>query len=99
MYWLLTGELVFNGSTPMQLFVQHAQAIPQPPSARPELPIPNELDDIVLACLAKDPSDRPQSARELARQLATVPLTAEWTPELARKWWDTHQPVPSGLPR
>ncbi len=99
MYWLLTGELVFNGSTPMQLFVQHAQAIPQPPSTRTELPIPKELDAIVLACLAKDPADRPQSARELARQLAAVPLKAEWTAELARAWWDVHQPLASGLSR
>jgi serine/threonine protein kinase len=93
MYWLLTGELVFNGDTPMQLLLQHAQAIPQPPSARTELPIPKELDAIVLACLAKDPADRPQSARELARQLAAVPLQDEWTPERAQAWWDAHQPL------
>jgi eukaryotic-like serine/threonine-protein kinase len=99
MYWLLTGELVFKGDTPMQLFLQHAQAIPKPPSTRTELPIPNELDAIVLACLAKDPADRPQSARELARRLAEVPLKEEWTPELARTWWDAHQPVVASVSR
>jgi hypothetical protein len=91
--WLLTGQLVFSGDTPMQLLIQHAQAMPAPPSARTELPIPKELDDIVLACLAKDPSDRPQSARELARRLEAVPVDGEWTPELARDWWEAHQPV------
>jgi serine/threonine-protein kinase len=94
-YWLLTGQLVFTGDTPMQLLVQHAQSIPEPPSARTELPVPKELDAIVLACLAKDPSDRPQTARELARRLEGVPVSGEWTPELARTWWETHQPVPS----
>ena len=94
-YWLLTGQLVFTGDTPMQLLIQHAQAMPEPPSARTELPIPKELDAIVLACLAKDPSDRPQTARELARRLEAVPVKGEWTPELARAWWETHQPVPS----
>jgi eukaryotic-like serine/threonine-protein kinase len=98
MYWLLTGELVFTGDTPIQLFLQHAQAIPQPPSARTELPIPKELDAIVLACLAKDPADRPQSARDLARRLAAVRLKDEWTAELARAWWDAHQPVASAGP-
>ncbi len=94
-YWLLTGHLVFTGETPMQLLVQHARATPEPPSARTELPIPKELDAIVLACLAKNPSDRPQTARELARRLEAVPVTGDWTPELARAWWETHQPVPS----
>jgi len=92
-YWLLTGQLVFTGDTPMQLLIQHAQAMPEPPSARTELPIPKELDAIVLACLAKDPSERPQTARELARRLEAVPVRGEWTPELARAWWETHQPV------
>jgi serine/threonine-protein kinase len=74
----------------MQLLVQHAQATPEPPSSRTELPIPKELDAIVLACLAKDPADRPQSARELARRLQAVPGSSEWTPELARAWWEAH---------
>ena len=94
-YWLLTGELVFSADTPMQLLLKHAQSVPEPPSARTELAIPKELDAIVLACLAKNPADRPQSARELAHRLATVPMKDEWTPELARAWWDTHQPVTS----
>jgi len=79
----------------MQLLTQHAHAMPQPPSAQTELSIPKELDAIVLACLAKDPSDRPQSACELARRLETVPLRGEWTPALARAWWKTHQPARS----
>lgn len=94
-YWLLTGQLVFTGDTPMQLLTQHAHATPQPPSARTELPIPKELDAIVLACLAKNPSDRPQTARELAGRLEAVPVSDEWTPALARAWWDTHQPLRS----
>jgi len=90
-YWLLTGQLVFTGATPMQLLVQHVQAMPEPPSARTELPIPAELDAIVLACLAKNPLDRPQTADELARRLEAVPIRAKWTPELARAWWETHE--------
>jgi serine/threonine-protein kinase len=94
-YWLLTGQLVFSGDTPMQFVAQHAQATPLAPSARIELPIPKELDEIVLACLSKDPADRPQSARELARRLDTVPVAEEWTEALARAWWETHQPAAS----
>jgi serine/threonine-protein kinase len=77
----------------MQLIMQHAQAVPEPPSARTELPIPQELDAVVLACLAKDPAGRPQTARDLARRLDAVPMAGAWTPELARAWWDAHQPA------
>ena len=50
---------------------QHANATPVPPSQRSELEIPAELDRIILACLAKYPEDRPQTAAELSRRLAT----------------------------
>ena len=40
-----------------------------PPSQRTELPIPPEVDALVLACLEKDPPDRPQNAEELLRLL------------------------------
>ena len=92
-YWLLTGQLVFTGDTPMQLLVQHAQGIPQPPSERTSLPIPDELDAIVMACLAKNPSDRPQTARELARRLDAVPVLEPWTAERARDWWSRYLPI------
>jgi serine/threonine protein kinase len=62
-YWLLTGQLVFDTDTPMGLLVHHIHTQPVPPSARSELPIPAALDSLVLSCLAKDPADRPQSAR------------------------------------
>ena len=40
-----------------------------PPSQRTELPIPRELDELVLACLEKDPKRRPQNAEELLRMI------------------------------
>src|SRR2546425_1086728 len=92
-YWLLTGQFVFTAETPMALLLQHAQTPPTPPSARTDLPIPTALDDLVLACLAKDPADRPQSARELSLQLAEVEGASAWTQDRAREWWATHQPV------
>jgi serine/threonine-protein kinase len=92
-YWLLTGQLVFTADTPMGLLLKHAQTPPTPPSARTELPIPPALDDLVLACLAKDPAKRPQSARELSCRLAEVEGASAWTQDRARDWWVTHQPA------
>ena len=64
-YYLLTGQLVFEADTPMKMLMQHVQAEPVPPSQRTELKIPRELDELVLACLKKDPNKRPQNAEEL----------------------------------
>jgi serine/threonine-protein kinase len=86
-YWLLTGELVFTAENPVALVVQHIQSAPAPPSTRTDRPIPRALEDLVLACLAKDPADRPQTARELAARLGALGGMSEWTQERARDWW------------
>jgi serine/threonine protein kinase len=91
-YWLLTGELVFTADTPLALLIHHAHTPPTPPSARTELPIPAALDQLVLSCLAKDPADRPQTARELLRRLAAVDGANAWTEDRARDWWAQYQP-------
>jgi serine/threonine protein kinase len=96
-YWLLTGTLVFKGQSPMETIVMHVNREPDPPSRRTELPIPAELEAIVLSCLAKDPGARPQSADELAARLSAVPVEREWTTARAREWWDQNRPyvIPS----
>jgi serine/threonine-protein kinase len=40
---------------------------------RPELGLPQALDQAVLSCLKKKPLGRPETARELERMLAAVP--------------------------
>jgi serine/threonine-protein kinase len=89
-YWLLTGQFVFTAETPMALILAHAQTTPTPPSARTDQPIPRALDDLVLACLAKAPADRPQTARELSHRLADVEGAGAWTQDRAREWWVQH---------
>jgi serine/threonine-protein kinase len=86
-YWLLTGTLVFEGSTPLETIVMHVHAQPDLPSRRTEQSIPAELETLILTCLAKDPAARPQTADELAARLAAVPLERRWTAEDARRWW------------
>jgi len=89
-YFLLTGQLVFTGDTPMAVVVHHAHTLPIPPSERSELPIPPALDRLVLSCLAKNPAERPQSARDLSQRLAAIDGGSPWTDERAREWWDLH---------
>ena len=62
-----------------------------PPSQRTELPIPRELDELVLACLEKDP--RPAGRRtpgELFRMACRVRIRDEWNSDAARRWWRAH---------
>jgi serine/threonine-protein kinase len=91
-FWLLTSELVFRADTPMKLLMAHAYSAPEPPSSKTELPIPPELDALVLACLSKDREQRPASARDLLRRLDAMRLEATWTNERALEWWRTHLP-------
>ena len=92
-YWLLTGQLVFTGDTSMALLLHHVHTPPPPPSARAEQPIPPALDQLVLSCLAKDPTERPQSARELSSRLGEINGAGAWTEDRAREWWSKHQPA------
>ncbi len=93
-YWLLTGAYVFDAISPLAMAVAHAKDDPIPVSERSELPIPGDLDRIILDCLAKDPGDRPQSAGELAMRLASCAPERAWTDQLAVQWWDRHLPQP-----
>ncbi len=91
-YWLLTAQFVFTADTPTGILMKHIQTPAPAPSSRTELPVPPSMDRIVLACLAKDPGERPQSARELSRLLSEVELARAWTDERGREWWERNKP-------
>jgi hypothetical protein len=95
-YFLLTGTLVFPESNPMSMALKHVQAKPDPPSTRTELPIPADLEALVLRCLAKRPEDRPASVRAIASALNAMSF-AVWAEEDAAEWWRRHLPRSSSL--
>jgi eukaryotic-like serine/threonine-protein kinase len=97
-YWLLTGNLVFQAPTAIQMMYQHANATPVPPSQRSELKIAPALDRAILACLAKHPEDRPQNASEVSRLLAAAVPQEAWSEEQAHRWWDRHHPQSNWVP-
>lgn len=90
-YYLLTGSLVFAGQTPLQMILMHAQTQPEPPSARLGGTLPAELERLVMACLAKNPSQRPDSAEQLANELRQCGTEA-WSQADARDWWRQYLP-------
>lgn len=61
LFELLAGKPPFTEGNPLSLMYRHVHTPPPAPSARdPRLPA--ELDDLVLAALAKEPADRPATA-------------------------------------
>ena len=61
---LITGQVPFQGATPMDVMVHHVStAPPKPRSLEPSLP--GELEKLVLKMLAKSPESRVQSVDEV----------------------------------
>ena len=87
-YFLLTGQTPFSGTSLLEVCEHHLYSTPVPPSQRVRTPIPTELEALILACLAKSPRERPESAAAL--QTALLRLAAEWTQPRAAAWWNEH---------
>jgi eukaryotic-like serine/threonine-protein kinase len=86
-YFLLTGAPVFEAKTVLEVCSKHLLETPVPPSVRLGRPMPADLEQLILACLAKAPTDRPTSAAALRQALEAC---AEATPHdavAARRWW------------
>lgn len=90
-YWLLTGGNVFEAPEVMALLLKHITEPPLPLSDCQE-GIPEWLDQLVLQCLAKDPTDRPASAIELYQKLDGGLLSESWGNDNAEAWWNANIP-------
>lgn len=92
-YFALTGKTPFQGPTAMAIMIAQVRDPVVPPSQVAE-GIPADLERIVLRCLAKDPADRYQDARSLARDLAACACVRDWDEDRAAEWWQSLvQPV------
>lgn len=90
-YFLLTGKPVFEAASLAELCQQHIDALPIPPSQRLGRAVSTELEHIILSCLEKSRSRRPQTARDVAQLLAKCPTAQSWSMEEAEIWWGRHQ--------
>jgi eukaryotic-like serine/threonine-protein kinase len=76
-YWMLTTKNVFGINL----------ELPIATNAKVSNSIPEDLDQIIRKCLAKEPTDRPESAEALAVQLSKCNIGEEWSNHMAKQWW------------
>jgi serine/threonine-protein kinase len=86
-HFLLTGQPPFTGESFVELGAHHVYTPAPPVSAHATQKIAPALEEMVAACLAKDPAARPQSARALRAALLAC-VVEPWTEEHARAWWE-----------
>jgi serine/threonine-protein kinase len=91
-YWLLAGVKPFDAATAADLHRLHAQATPPPLSAKTPRPIPPRLESLILACLSKDPDDRPRNIDQLSHDLGCALDAPPWTLAESDRWW--HEQLP-----
>jgi tetratricopeptide (TPR) repeat protein/predicted Ser/Thr protein kinase len=104
-YEMLTGHTPFRGATTAAMLRAHLEDDPTPLTARrPELPIPKPLEEVVLRCLAKEPSDRYADMADLEAALCEAQIAAgvrtEWDdlplPDVAS---DRRERIAAKMPR
>jgi serine/threonine-protein kinase len=85
-YFLLTGRPPFEGEGGIAVMIAHARD-PVPPPSRVRPGIPEDLERVVLRCLAKDPAGRFADAEALERALGDCACAGDWDRDRAARWW------------
>ena len=88
-YYLLAGEPPFTGSNAMKVMVAHISKDPTPLMEH-NASLPEDLCQIVMRCLLKEPEDRFQDAESLREALAECRDAGDWTRGQARSWWENY---------
>ncbi len=83
-YYLLTGRLAFDGSSPLAIMQAQIESSPRAPSSY-QSGIPEDLEAIIMRCLEKDPDRRFQSAQALQESLAACSVAGQWSEEDAAR--------------
>ncbi len=71
LYEMVTGHRAFEGKSQLSVFTAILEKEPDPIAANPAV-APPMLDLLIRGCLAKDPSERVQSAHDVAMELRWI---------------------------
>lgn len=87
-YALLTGKSIFDGTGSVDICMKQLNEQPIRPENRLKSSLPEDLQNVLMSCLRKDPMDRPQSIDELASTLRSCNDAMAWTESDAIQWWE-----------
>lgn len=90
-YFLLTGQPPFVSDNLVDLLRRHVMDPPAPPSQRLGREVSPGLETAVLACLEKNPANRPQTARDVISLLRKCPEHGLWTVDDGDAWWGRYE--------
>ena len=93
-FYLLTGRKVFDAETDLDLTNQVLNAPPPRPSEVAGQEIPDELDNLVVRCLAKSPAERPQRMEDVLVVIYVLAAWYPWSQTKATEWWEAHRAQP-----
>jgi len=96
-YYLLAGVDVFTGRTIVEICGKHVHQAPSPFSVH-GVRVPDDLEAVILACLEKDPSRRPQSAAELRERIEACAVEP-WSAARVDGWWEERAAVLGAAPK
>jgi serine/threonine-protein kinase len=93
-YYLLTGHPPFAADSLVGLLMAHMN---QPPRPLRDLAsgVPEDLEAVVLRCLAKDPAERFADADSLEQALGQCRCAGQWTEARAKAWQVVHGETPA----
>jgi hypothetical protein len=100
MHWLATAMTVHDAalvSVSLRPLIGPASPRGDSLTGDPYAHLPADLERVIMRCLDSDPFERPESAVELARELATCRDAGRWTQDHARAYWQERGPVLSRL--
>ena len=85
-YFLLAGRPPFDSRSLVELVDMHVNT-PPPTFSEIGVGVSEDLEAVLLSCLAKMPGARPQTALDLSQRLGRCKIRGEWTYDNADNWW------------
>jgi eukaryotic-like serine/threonine-protein kinase len=86
-YFMLTARPPFDGGNGTGVMIAHARDPVVPPS-RDRAEVPEDLERVVLRCLAKEPTERFPDAESFEIAVGRCLCASSLNKALARQWWN-----------